>query len=108
MKTLILLSVIFYFGEIKAQLAPPKIASTENIISHYINNDLEIEFAVSKKTASLLVLLTDGTGHTVLLDDRYDFIGNYKRTITLGGGKGKYFLKVITDEGQTDKTFMIE
>lgn len=108
MKKLFLLTLFFYLGRVNAQ-STQSIPTIEKIISNYVNNELEIEFKVNKRTANLLVLLSDGTGHTVFLDNRFDFAGDYKRTINLGpSGKGKYFLKVLDDTEQIDKALVLE
>jgi hypothetical protein len=106
MKKILFLLLLFWFGKTYGQSAVSQNTKTDKVIMRNINNNVEIEFRQNKKT-NLLVLLTDATGHTVFLDNRNNFSGNYKQKFEVAK-KGEYFLKVIDDSGQFSKQFTIK
>ncbi|MGZ3865564.1 MAG: hypothetical protein ACXVC6_13490 [Bacteroidia bacterium] len=71
------------------------------------NKKIEINF-IAKPSANLLVLIADSTGHTVFLDNRYNFKGNYKGVLKTGNDKAKYHIKIISDAERIDKKVPVE
>lgn len=78
------------------------------IVNDSINRKVDIEFKAERKVYNLLVLITDSVGHTMFLDNQYNFKGLYKRTVDSKKlSKGKYSLKIIKDEEKYQKKFIV-
>lgn len=106
-----ILTVIFSATlKLSAQSEPFETKNTNiKMINDSFNHKVEIEFVADKKIHNLLVLITDSIGHTIFLDNKYNFKGPYKRAVDFKmSGKGKYFLKVIRDEDKYYKQFIIQ
>lgn len=68
------------------------------IESDSILNLITIDFNVQDIVANLLVYLVDSDGHTVFLDNKYNFSGIYKKSIDMKNqGKGFYLIEVSED-----------
>jgi hypothetical protein len=104
-----LLFLILFFSPALAIAQSEKDATEIRIAKISGNKKVSIEFNNEKEIYNLLVLITDSTGRTVFLDNRYRFKGNYKNTVDFQGEKnGNYKLKVILDEKHMDKNLRIE
>jgi hypothetical protein len=70
---------------------------------------IDIEFDNTKEIYNLLVLITDSTGRTIFLDNRYRFKGNYRHTVDMTGEKsGNYKLNVTLDETRINKNLRVD
>jgi len=109
MKKLFLFIVLLFYGQLNAQVVTAKIASIDKVSYYCTNNKVEIKFTSTKNTPNLLVLIVDSTGHTLFLDNQFNFKGDYKRMVDLSSnGKGKYYLKITDGESRINKQFSIE
>lgn len=69
---------------------------------------LQISFVEPKNIDNLLVIVSDSTGRTIFLDNKYRFEGTYKHRLDLSrSGKGKYTLSIIKDHEQSIRDIII-
>lgn len=104
----VFLTLVFLFGisvGIKAQvtgkttLPPLPLAAGE---------PLKISFTEVKRVDNLLIIVSDSTGRTIFLDNKYRFEGAYNHQLNLSrSGKGKYTLSIIKDREQTVRNIIV-
>lgn len=99
MKKILFFIPCFYFANARAQVT--------QVICKNADKKIEVTFNTSQ-TANLLVLIADSTGHTVFLDNRQNYNGNYKGVLNTKSNKGTYHLKIISDAIRIDKTILPE
>lgn len=69
---------------------------------------LHISFTEPNRIDNLLVIVSDSTGRTIFLDNKYRFEGAYKHQLDLSrSGKGKYLLSIIKDREQTVRDIIV-
>ena len=69
----------------------------------------DLSFKAEEEISDLLILVSNGKGETVFMDNKDHFKGEYKNTINLNAfGKGEYSIKVITDKDELNKEFVIQ
>jgi hypothetical protein len=100
-----LFSLLISTSFLSAQTAiTSKIKKDVKVESDDLNKKVNIEFGTENEVYNLLVLITDSSGQTVFLDNRYHFKGDYKHTVDFKDyHKGEYSVKIIGDEEKIDK-----
>lgn len=87
-----------------AQSTSPSKINEVKLESDPLNKKLNIAFSTEKEIHNLLVVITDSTGQTVFLDNRYRFKGNYKHSVDFKEyHKGWYLVQIIGDDEKINK-----
>lgn len=107
---LIIMAIFSTTINLHAQTVQSLIAASDvRIVNDSINQKVHVELKANNEILNLLVLISNSSGQTIFLDNRYHFKGDYKHSVDLtGSGKGRYFLKIIGDEKHFDKSMSIE
>jgi hypothetical protein len=72
-------------------------------------NKIEVAFDASNEIYNLLVLITDSTGKTIFLDNKYRFKGKYLKSFDLGKSKkGNFNVQVHRDDVHSKKTINVK
>jgi len=106
MKALLLLLGFVYFPSLYAQ--NDNIILAKSNLQQVAPYQVKIEFTVRKETPHLLIVVSDISGRTLFLENRYHFKGNYTSTLDLKkAGKGSYHLLIDTDTEKIKKDFLV-
>jgi hypothetical protein len=78
------------------------------IESDSIHQTVSIAFTAADVVDNLLVIVVAPDGHTVFLDNKYRFSGNYKTSVDMKNQrKGIYSIEITEDNTRIDKTIEI-
>ncbi|MGZ3861570.1 MAG: hypothetical protein ACXVPN_01205 [Bacteroidia bacterium] len=82
-------------------------AQITNVACKNANKKIEVSFYTAP-TSNLLVLIADSSGHTVFMDNRINYNGNYTGVLNTKNNKEKYHLKVISEAVRFDRIILPE
>lgn len=79
-------------------------ANELNIFSDSNLQNIQINYQPQGVVYNLLVQVSDSNGHTIFLDNRYKFSGNYLKSFDMKNQKkGVYFVQIIGDDKHINK-----
>jgi hypothetical protein len=74
-----------------------------------MKNPLQINVDNPNPTENLLVVISDSSGQTIFLDNRFHFTGLYTKSIDLSrSGKGPYSLCIAKDSERSVTRFYLK
>jgi hypothetical protein len=105
--SIILLCSLF---KVTAQTALQKKINTDiKITKEDINQRIDIEIKSNKTIDNLLIVITNTSGETVFLDNKYRFDGDYKHSVDLNTlPKGKYLVKINKNNERFEKKILLK
>lgn len=75
----------------------------------YMTNPVQVSVDNDAPVENLLVVISDSTGQTIFLDNRFHLVGPYVRSIDLSrSGRGPYSLCIAKDEQRSFTRFYIK
>jgi hypothetical protein len=80
-----------------------------NIFNDKEHQSITIAYDAHDIVYNLLVHISDKSGRTVFLDNRYKFSGNYSRSFDMKKReKGMYYIEIIGDNKHINKQFELK
>jgi hypothetical protein len=107
MKRLFTILGIICFAVAGAQTMAYKPSYINSLTNNLSGNKVEISFTAPQTINTLLVIIVDSLGHSVFLDAKVNFIGNYNKVVDLKT-KGNYNLMINNDNERIRKRLVIE
>ncbi len=75
----------------------------------YLTNPVQVSVDNDAAVENLLVVISDSTGQTIFLDNRFHLVGPYLRSVDLSrSGKGPYSLSIAKDDQRSLTRFYIK
>lgn len=80
-----------------------------HVMADDLNHKIDIEFRSDSIIYDLIILVTDNIGHTIFLDNKRAFRGNYKHSVDLQmAEKGNYSVKILKDSERIEKKLTLK
>jgi hypothetical protein len=107
MKKLFTILGMIGFTLVNAQTMSHKPSYINSLTNNLDGNKVQISFSAPQTINTLLVIIVDSMGHSVFLDAKLNFSGNYDKIVDLKT-KGKYNLMINNDSERIRKKLVIE
>jgi hypothetical protein len=83
--------------------------NTDVKIKEIASKKISVEFTCSSETHAVVVMVSDSSGTTLFMDNRFRFKGPYKWDVDLKKQpRGSYTLDVIRDDNKYSTTFTLK
>lgn len=109
-KTLFGVLLLLCVSKINAQeISTGSMPTGFHVMADDLNHKIDIEFRSDSIIYDLIILVTDNIGHTIFLDNKRAFRGNYKHSVDLQmAEKGNYSVKILKDSERIEKKLTLK